>query len=879
MMISHEFLFAFVSRQIGEEINGMMMVRSADNRQGVCPAKYLQDVWQPEDPKLDRDRDKRSATTSKPTPTTTMKKSSSFSFSQVASTAATSKNLNFSMVSAAAASSKGKKSNLTRPASHYHKEDKKGAANMDKSYKQWEEFREKKLESMKTHKQNVERRQKTEDTSLIKYNHQETIQPPQIKPRNLTQHKLTRHQREREALREHARYQHRRKISLDPNWYTDNIYSNQSYDDSDCDSVKRPLTTSASFSHYSTRSNRYNAHKNNFHRYDFNGNNRTNNININISNTANTKLHGHSSSFEDESYDVNSPYFERHRNYPKSHSCSFAERHRREPDVEVMPDARSRSVPKSHSFSTNRNVMRQYDMDLIEYQRYKRMMAQRYRDMGPSAPNEPPFVRRICDREGCFSETCLVKNVNNSQNISINNNIVNNNNMNTTRIINEWDLRNKNSAYRDEDDGHRRFPRETLIDDIDTFDDDDFIFNDGFSFQEFPCQPSRPSRQRPHRNPYFSSMRFANFSDHFHRRNRIHDRDLDDLFRRERSKILIRNKFDKLNKYSDDFVDDYQKSFEDLFAESKTNPHGHNLKPSKTMLEVKPPDKYDDTESDSTDLDLDDFNLDFEKYWEELEDKNLSTSSTLELAEQNDIFDTNNNHIDAKRSIASDANNNPISFINDFYKPTKYSPLNSKQHDYFQKILPPKKMNIPSTARPLGLVTPHDDYMISMKRPLTINNIIESPLGTPPISDSYYHDDNMERAKFQIIPNKTGLKISPLYNFERDNFHNNVNSINNVFYENCNNIINKGKNKLKSTARPLLFWWLLLSAAKGILWDSSKSFNLFDSVHGVRREKEKIILKCIINYVIFCVYMSRCNYVLRRAKHLSRVSLIVCDFI
>lgn len=426
------------------------MVRSADNRQGVCPAKYLQDVWQPEDQKLDRDRDKRS----RPTTSSAMKKSSSFSFSQVASTAASSKNLNFSQIAAAAAN-KGKKPAASH---HYHK------GGMDRSYKQWEEFREKKLESMKTHKQNVERRLKTEDTSLIKYNHQETIQPPQIKPRNLAKEKALRHKQERELNREHARYPHRRKISLDPDWYSNNIYSNQSYDDSDCDSVKRPLTTSASFSHYNTRSNRY---KNNLPRYDFNGNNRTNNININISNTANTKMHGHSSSFDDEAYDINSPYFERHRNYPKSHSCSFAERYHREVDVEVLPDTRSRSVPKSHSFSTNRNVMRQYDMDLIEYQRYKRMMAQRYRDRGPST-SEPPFVRRICDREGCFSDTCLVKNVNNSQNISINNNIINNNNLNTTRIINEWDLRNKNSEFRDDNDGRRRFPRETLIDDIDT---------------------------------------------------------------------------------------------------------------------------------------------------------------------------------------------------------------------------------------------------------------------------------------------------------------------------------------------------------------------------------------------------------------------------
>jgi len=449
-------------------------------------------------------------------------------------------------------------------------------------------------------------------------------------------------------------------------------------------------------------------------------------------------------------------------------------------------------------------------MDLIEYQRYKRMMAAQRQSTGYFGPqasshqqhSNEPRVMRICDREGCFSETCLVKNVNNSQNISINNNIINNNNINTSHIINEWDLRNKNSNYRDRGDSRRNMPpRETFLDDVETFDDDDFIFNDGFSFQEFPCQPPRSNTRHPrsHHNPYFSSMCCAQkFPDQFHRRRRVYDRDLDDLFRRERSKVLIRNKFDKLNKYSDEFTDDYQKSFEDLFHEGKTTTHGHNLKPSKAMLEVKPPNKYDDTESDSTDLELDDFNIDFEKYWEELEDKNLSTSSTLELADEN--YDDNNNHMDSKSTDQdidhsnneSDANNNPISFINDFYKPTKYSPLNSKRLDYFQKILPPKKINISSTARPLGLVTPNDhvEYGASMKRPLTLSNIIESP-----VHDSAFTynncDESTEHPKFEIIPKKTGLKISPLYNFEFDNCHNSI--ISNT----C---------KLKSTARPLIFW-------------------------------------------------------------------------
>lgn len=812
-----------------------------------------------------------------------MKKSSSFSFSQVASVAA-----------ATTSSSKSIKKPITKHNS-YH-QDKKGASCInDKSYEKWEKFREMKLDSMKAHKQHIERRLKSGEYSIRKYNHHETIQPPNIpKPRNARhqrqiqahlheqqqqQQKQQQQQQQQQRLQQTSQSQHqpRRKKSLDPNWYTENIYTNQSHTDSDCDnSHAKRLTSSASFSHYNTASsgsNRYNHMKNKFHRHDFNGNNKSNSININISNTANTKLHGqqqqqqhHQSSFDDESFDVNSPYFERHRNYPKSHSCSFAGmgNNNRESDTEFIPDARAHSVPKSHSFSTSRSLQRPgyYDMDLIEYQRYKRMMNQRYRDRGP-VPDDEEFVMRICDREGCFSETCLVKNVNNSQNISINNNIINNNNLNTTRIINDWDLRNKNCNYRDRNiNGNRSFPRDTLIDDTDTFDDDDFIFNDGFSFQDFPCQPIR-NRQRNYRRPNLSTVRYNEFSDHFYRRNRIYDRELDDLFRHERSKVLIRGKFDKLNKFSEEFVDDYQKSFEDIFNPNQYHGHSHNLKPTiamnKTMLEVKAPNKYDDTESDSTDLDLDDFNFDFEKYWEELEDKQLSTSSTLELEmnEQMDHFDSNNNPIHLKNinlehedilesppsdvpiihshhhhkrgffrrgnrhkvypeddiNVINDSNNNPINLLNNiFSKSSKYSPLNyhSKQRDYFMKILPPKKMNIPSTARPLGIATipTHDDYIASLKRPLTLNNIIESPMQTSPITDNpYYHtDEQLDQPKFQIIPNKTGLKISPLYQLD-DLYNYNINNINsNNFYDNCNNLINKSKNKLKSTARPLLFW-------------------------------------------------------------------------
>lgn len=38
-----------ISKQVGEEVGGMVMVRSADKRQGVCPIKFLQEVWPPDD--------------------------------------------------------------------------------------------------------------------------------------------------------------------------------------------------------------------------------------------------------------------------------------------------------------------------------------------------------------------------------------------------------------------------------------------------------------------------------------------------------------------------------------------------------------------------------------------------------------------------------------------------------------------------------------------------------------------------------------------------------------------------------------------------------------------------------------------------------------
>lgn len=742
-----------------------------------------------------------------------MKKSSSFSFTQLAASAAsnTGKAMNFSQLAAAA---KNKKL-------------------ADDSFRKWEEMRMKKLEAMNLlHRQKKaemkmqqqQQQQRSEDlSSTARYNHQ-AIQPPPIKPRKLSaqspppiMEKQSQHRCERQQLREHARFPHRRKISLDANWYTDNIYSNQSIEDSDCDNnmKQRPLGNSASFSFY-PRS----------HRCDLNGNSHANNININITNTANAQLHhgvpsssssAAAAAFIEEDLDnfelnTSPTHFKRHRNYPKSHSCNFADYYR--PKVElcgnkdvISASNRSRSVPKSHSFSTNRHMMRQYEMDLIEYQRYKRKMMQLYANsqgapppFEASNPSKSRFARRICDREGCFSETCLVKNVDNSHNININNNIVNNNNVNAAKIFNEWDMRNQNSSYRDESDrsgmnnsgkpsgggsgsgaGGADSIRETFIDDIDSFDDDDFIFNDGFSFQEFPCQPERSRRHRSSRNPYFSSMQLDFFDKYFLRKIKAHEQP-ENAFQRERTRIINHNKLHNLEEESFSMEDCHNPFVE----------FDNIRKQSKKMLEAEPPSRYDeDSDSCSTELDLDDFNLDFEKYWEELEDK---TSSSTELT-ASEMCDPNNNHIER------DSNNNPVHYIDDMF-------IADKLAASVEKILPPKKLNFPSTMRPLGVKHQQqqqdDIHTTSTKRPLLLKNISESPLSSPDqnnCNNIFFHDESKDFPKFHIIPKKTGLRISPLYDFNHNSSHS-VRSLSNIY----SSIMRKKKNELKSTTRPLVFW-------------------------------------------------------------------------
>lgn len=387
-------------------------------------------------------------------------------------------------------------------------------------------------------------------------------------------------------------------------------------------------------------------------------------------------------------------------------------------------------MPKSQSFSTSRNLNRApyHDMDLQKYKKHQQFLRQRKKNKNLSVVTMPDDkLTRICDRAGCVSETCLVKN-----NISILNN--NNHHLNSTRIINDWDIRNKNCNYRERncDDrrrpSHREFSRDRdTLDEGDIFENQDEFLDDDRRGRLEESHP-RFYRNRGFRRPYYTLQNSINHC--------IYDQDLKELIQHERSKIMFRDKFDKLNKLSEEYMDDYKRSFEDIFHNNHMNNAIPNrksqnrnfkndfsgVKPTinnKSMLECVPPNKFDTSsdESDSTNLDLDDFNFDFEKYWDELEDKRISSDMDMR-----NKFDDNNNikikNVNVDRYVSGDfvdsmryedyrkakEQQKMLHNIFSIYKANKHSQMNCnvRDRDYYMKILPPKKMNIPSTTRPLG---------------------------------------------------------------------------------------------------------------------------------------------------------------------------------
>lgn len=614
-----------------------------------------------------------------------------------------------------------------RTTAHYHREPKRNPhlTDADRYWERYEKFRERKMAMMRAHKHNVEQRLKTEQTGSNNNNNN-----------NLDKSSFLFQPIHKQVIKHEGR-----RTSLDPNWYTENIYSNQSIDNSDDDKIRK-------------RFNKYS--------FDLNGNDdESDDLYIINFKPRGTGVGG------SPSKTIPAPGCR----YPKSNSCCFGPR-----ASETRPN-----ISKSHSFSTARG----YEFPTVEMSDLYRPLTKRSNLKNTNQnryfmeEREREQYRRgmRCNRE---EEACLTDCPGTSRKVE---------NRFRNYNVNEWDLRNQNTGILDHNE---------LFNDVDIFSFDSDVASGG-------------------------------------EMGVVHDNGLNQLFKTERSKILLRDKFDKLNKYTDDFMDDYNKSFDDILRVTEyTSPNKNNIR-----LDIKP-SKYDDSSSEvstDTDLELDDFNFDFEKYWMDLEknddlDINRNTLSKKEMKSvknvnverYNNAMDNLNGNLDEidsydeltrklevsgidesyvnEETLAdtpfdkyrdSVGRSHRFSLLNNIfsiYKPNKYSPLNCQQsmidkNNRIKSLKLAKKINRSSRLRPLGETTGTNRtpiFISSCNRPLMITS-------SPPFLPSPH--PTRDQARFQIIPEKTGLKISPLYRLD---------------YEHGLNNRKHKYNYLKSTTRPLTFW-------------------------------------------------------------------------
>ncbi len=639
-----------------------------------------------------------------------------------------------------------------------------------KNWEKWERFRESKMEKMRQHKHNVERRLRGDNIGDWTYWSQR-----------------------RDKLKRFPKQE-----ALDPSWYTDNIYANQSLDLDD--EVPDYIKYDRIFLH-------------------------------------NNNHHHHHQQHDDPLYDDEDAFSVHHHHhhnkpkspgreykYPKSRSCCFGGGYEptMRPPIQTMPKSSSfstarangnyakmreiRNDPHHHCSKYVRDRDRMYRRCSVDSERDNDFLYSRNRDGHKSAKTvshhrhsdeyHPRCKKTANDDAQCRSSK-------------------------TEYIRNEWYTKySKNSTKRNSDkNGNLSF------DDDVTYPQrrDSSVCNDDYLLENLDTFDSYDDN-------YFESN---------HHRSSF-DNEMDQFSIDDQAHSMLDDKFDN------DFMDEL------------TYRQPPPIIRNKSMLEVKPPCRFDDTSSDSTSYDLDDFNFDFEKYWEELDktsldidlqnnNQNLSSNVTTKIknvnvgrynngtliddSRMNDpylIHSINkNNQIDDLMMSANQPlngfigndfnspfsnavsgspirrlghrvhpessifnnfahdtgvtsqqnqlnnnnnnnNNSALSLINNIfsiYKPKKYSPLNCHSQQVGVKPVQCKKMNVPSTIRPLG--APQNDFMTSLKRPLLVT---PSPC--------------VEQPRFKIIPEKTGLKISPLYRFDFDN---------------------GAKLQLKSTARPLLF--------------------------------------------------------------------------
>lgn len=506
-------------------------------------------------------------------------------------------------------------------------------------------------------------------------------------------------------------------------------------------------------------------------------------------------------------------------------------------------------VPKSYSFSATTKTM---PFDIIDYElppssNTRREKREAYRRnmslLCSSSFDERTLAHRCCARDQCTSARCLLDDIYPGSRPR-------------TRTGSNRNLSAADWLFEERSAGRQRTPAPpTVICCCSAADD---------------CCCHRQPRQLPQPAPRARSSRApppghcpghhpaAEEEEHMHCR---YDTDLEHFIRAERERLLLQDKF----------LDEDERYLAAAAAPrspGRRYPSANYPRPSrsKSLLEMPPPAATcnslfdEDTCSDTTEIDLEDFNIDLEKYWEQLDkppspinmDMRRNMHSSLKVKNVNvrcynngqpiDIHDREHERLMIKKSLlegmpsppqldssessttaggypffdnaagaAASAFHHPrpsygyghkvyptmdtlpsyqynnfypehshptvgsvltqqptagihhpsagghsaLSLINNIfsiYKPNKYSPENC-QMNYESKPEPCKKMNMPSTRRPLGSATPHPlpvqhphEYMhSSMKRPLLVS---------------------ADQPHFKIIPEKTGLKISPLLSYE-----------------------------------------------------------------------------------------------------------------
>uniref|UniRef100_A0A1A9ZDZ3 SH3 domain-containing protein n=1 Tax=Glossina pallidipes TaxID=7398 RepID=A0A1A9ZDZ3_GLOPL len=829
--------------QTGNEMNGMVMVRSADNRQGYCPVKYLQE---PEEPPCERDKPPQKSSLSSKLLDKGKRKI------RIVVTDSAGEHTSYNNLPR---EREPKNVNVDYNGDYdlYKTQsfalDGNGRSKNDKNWENWERIREQKLERMK-------------HICFESYRQSKRDKMQQWKPK---------------------------PRQLDPSWYTDNIYSNHSEDLED-DYIPDCLK--------------------------YGGYRKLRNIREHDELFIDTGEDEFADDFEGEvierrgegegsaGYGLQRSFSCKEFHYPKSQSYSFGVNAYEEgladaptisgppPPPSLPPSAphpilkNRTNVPKSYSFSaTSSTSAKTMPFDVMDYEVPQSMTGKSRRERQEAFRKSMGFycsnsldetalsgsleAHTCCAREHCTNAKCLLDDIySDSYDIggprrpwrrvapsssSLSGFYGAGASGGSNRNLHEtdwWEERNNHRVA-----GASRYslllgreqpqpPPPTVI--CCCAADTDYCYQ-----RQQQHHIARPARARYHCPGHHPA---AEEEEHMHCRAMAYDTDLDHFIRDERERLMSQDKFlDEDERYLSSSVPRRQYS---LYRRPTR---------SKSMLEVQPPSRYDeDSCSDSTEMDLRDFNIDLEKYWEELEKppspidldmQRRNMQSNLKVKNVNvgcynngqpiDLHDREQERMMIKKSLLegmpsppqvdhsspTDANNvasnfhffedagsplhrsfnyghkvypaaevlpsyqynnfypeqnsvqtqqptssghhtsagghSALSLINNIfsiYKPNKYAPQNCHYNNE-TKPEPCKKMNVPSTRRPLG--APHSEYMHSMKRPLIVST---------------------EQPHFKIIPEKTGLKISPFYNYDHEEYEEKPQT----------------RLKLTSTARPLM---------------------------------------------------------------------------